>query len=179
MAADDVSFRRATHADAPTVAALHADSWRRNYRGAYPEEFFGPSLDDDRSAVWQARLRPDATGTATVLAELEGRLAGFVHVVLHDDPAFGALVDNLHVRHDLQRRGIASQLMARAAAVAVDDDPSSGLFLWVLEQNTRAQAFYRVLGGLEADRRVVDPPALDGVRSIRIVWPDARSVPGQ
>lgn len=168
---DIVAFRAATSADAVAVADLHADSWRRHYRGAYPESFFGDTLDDDRRAVWSARL--DVPGdSATIVAECSGSMVGFVHVILSGDPEWGALVDNLHVRHDFQRRAVASRLMGRAASFVEASRPGSGVYLWVLDQNVGAQAFYRSIGGRAADRRALDPPALAGVDGIRFVWPD-------
>lgn len=168
---DLVAYRPATPADAPAIADLHADSWRRHYRGAYPESFFGDSLDEDRLAVWSTRLT-DPGDSATIVAEWSGPIVGFVHVILSGDPGWGSLVDNLHVRHDFRRRGIASQLMGRAARFVDASLPGAGVYLWVLEQNVQAQAFYRSIGGTPADRRALDPPALSGVDGIRFVWPD-------
>lgn len=177
-APEAVSYREASAADAPAIAALHADSWRRNYRGAYPEDFFDGSLDADRAAVWSGRLsdpQPHPPRSCTVLAELSG-LAGFVHVRFDEDERWGSLVDNLHVRHDVQRHGIASELMRRAAAAADAVAPGASLHLWVLEQNTGAQAFYRAIGGRAADRQPVGAPANPGVLGIRMVWDRPRDV---
>lgn len=165
-----VRFRSATPDDAPAVAALHADSWRRHYRGAYADEYLDGPIDAERLEVWSGRLE-DAADTATILAEDDGGLVGFVHVVLDADDTYGALVDNLHVRHDVQRSGLGAQLMAHAAAAVVRDRPTSQLHLWVLEQNTRAQGFYRALGGVEADRKESTPPGGGRVTGIRFVWP--------
>lgn len=174
MSVDRVQYREATVADASSIAALHADSWRRHYRGAYPASFFDASLDDDRLAVWSDRLaHPE--GTFTAVAELSG-LAGFIHVRVDDDEHWGALIDNLHVRHDLQRRGIASALMRRAAAEVARRAPGRGMYLWVLEQNTRAQAFYTAIGGQLADARPVGPPAFPHTLGIRVFWADPTEV---
>ena len=40
---DDLRFRPADADDAAAVAGLHADSWRRHYRGAFSDAF----LDGD------------------------------------------------------------------------------------------------------------------------------------
>ena len=40
---DDLRFRSAEAGDAAAVAGLHADSWRRHYRGAFSDAF----LDGD------------------------------------------------------------------------------------------------------------------------------------
>ena len=165
----DIHFRRAVVTDAEAVAALHADSWRRHYRGAYSDEFLDGPVDEDRLQVWSARFR-EPENTATVLAELDGELVGFVHVILDDDPRYGALIDNLHVRHNMQRRGLGAELVARAAAV-VGERGGSPMYLWVLEQNTQAQAFYASLGGQVADRKTSTPPGGGSVTAIRIVWP--------
>jgi hypothetical protein len=51
-----VQYRPATERDIAAIAALHADSWRRNYRGAYSDEFLDRDVFEDRRAVWSERL---------------------------------------------------------------------------------------------------------------------------
>jgi GNAT superfamily N-acetyltransferase len=172
-----VVFRSAGLADAESVAELHADSWRRHYRGAYADAFLDGDIAAERNAVWTSRLATPA-GTATVLAEYDGRLVGFVHVMLDDDPEWGSLVDNLHVRHDQHRLGIGTDLLTRAAAAVTEQAASNAMYLWVLEQNTSAQHFYRTAGGTAVDKAPVPPPGGDPTRltgdphCLRIVWPD-------
>jgi len=99
-------FRLADVADAEQVGLLHADSWRRHYRGAYADSF----LDGE----W-------ATGTA--------------------------------------------------------------MYLWVLQQNTAAQQFYRARGAACVKTATVSPPGGDPARLIgaprklRMAWPDIGSLP--
>ena len=170
-------LRRAGPADAASIAALHADSWRRHYRGAYSDAFLDGDVEADRHAVWSERLAVRDGTTVTIVAEENGGLAGFVHVVLDEDPRWGSLVDNLHVIYGRKRSGIGTVLMGQAAAAVVEHGPG-GLFLWVLEQNTAAQAFYDARGGRSADRRAVASPGgvpgrLDGApHALRYVWPD-------
>src|SRR5688572_14136585 len=77
-------LRSATIDDAERVALLHADSWRRHYRGAFSDAFLDGDIAADRRSVWSARLAGPA-GSATILAELADRLVGFVHVIFDDD----------------------------------------------------------------------------------------------
>ncbi|MEU4563183.1 hypothetical protein AB0F72_32800 [Actinoplanes sp. NPDC023936] len=56
----DARFRFAEAADAAGIAALHADSWRRHYRGAYSDSFLDGDVIADRHAVWSARLAEQA-----------------------------------------------------------------------------------------------------------------------
>lgn len=173
-------FRYAGSGDAEAVARLHADSWRRHYRGTYSDAYLDGDVVADRLAVWSGRLAA-AAGTRTVLAEdaADGALLGFVHVVLDDDPAWGSLVDNLHVTAARQRTGVGRALLARAAAEATALASSPALHLWVLEQNTPAQAFYAAMGGSHVETLPVGPPGGDPTRltgtpaKYRIVWPQA------
>jgi ribosomal protein S18 acetylase RimI-like enzyme len=173
-----IVYRPATPQDADAIAALHADSWRRNYRGAYADSYLDADVLGDRRVVWAARLATDAADRRTIVAESDGRIAGFAHVVLDDHPVWGALLDNLHVAHDRKRQGIGAQLMDRVARMVVQARPASRLFLWVLEQNRSARAFYESLGGRCVERELVQPPEGDPSRltrtpaSLRYVWSD-------
>ncbi|BAL88772.1 hypothetical protein AMIS_35520 [Actinoplanes missouriensis 431] len=131
-------FRFAASTDAGRIAALHADSWRRHYRGAYSDSFLDGDVVTDRHAVWSARLAAPA-GSATILAEQDDRLAGFVHVVFDADPRWGSLVDNLHVVHDQQRTGLGTLLLSHAALAVSEHAAGTALYLWVLRQNVAAR----------------------------------------
>ena len=176
-----LGFRSAGADDAEQVALLHADSWRRHYRGAYADSFLDGDIDTDRRSVWSARLAaPD--GTATILAEDDDQLVGFVHVAFDRDPTWGSLVDNLHVHHSQRRTGIGRQLLARAARAVRDDATGNAMYLWVLQQNVDAQSFYRASGAACVETSTVPPPGGDPTRlngtpaCLRMVWPDASKV---
>lgn len=98
---EPVLLRAADAGDAEGVALLHADSWRRHYRGVYSDAFLDGDVASDRLAVWSARLAAPA-GSETVVAEQGGQLVGFVHVVFGADPRWGSLIDNLHVGRHLR-----------------------------------------------------------------------------
>jgi len=168
-----IHCRPAEVRDVEAIAALHADSWRRNYRGAYLDSYLDGDVVTDRLAVWRERItRPDAS-FRTIVAERHGAFAGFAHTKLDDDPAWGALLDNLHVVHDLKGEGVGTCLMAASARAVLAATPGSGLYLWVLDQNTAAQVFYAARGGMEAGREVRGPfPGGGTALGRRIVWPD-------
>jgi ribosomal protein S18 acetylase RimI-like enzyme len=175
-----VRIRAAGEQDAEAVARLHADSWRRHYRGAYTDAYLDGDVVADRRAVWSVRLAAaDPAAAATFLAEDDRGLAGFVHVVLDDDARWGSLVDNLHVAHTHRRAGIGTALMSHAAAAVTERAEHPSLYLWVLEQNTSAQEFYRALGGRCVETVKVGPPGGDPSRlngtpnKLRMAWPDA------
>ncbi|HZX06671.1 GNAT family N-acetyltransferase [Kribbella sp.] len=167
-----MDFRVAGPEDAAAVAELHSDSWRRHYRGAYADAFLDDESPTYLGELWAKRLA-DRDGTRTTVAEYDGQLVGLAHVVFDADPTYGALVDNLHVRAPLKRQGLGTKLLAHAA-----EGVPTGLYLWVLEQNTAAQAFYEARGGIRGERRNVPPPGgeprrLNGTPvCLRYSWPD-------
>jgi GNAT superfamily N-acetyltransferase len=171
-------FRTATARDADTVAALHADSWRRHYRGAYSDSFLDGDVLADRRAVWSQRLAANA-GTVTLIAEDDAGTAGFVHVVFDEDERWGSLVDNLHVTNDRRRTGIGRALLHRAADAVSARAEHAPMYLWVLQQNTAAQRFYAAMGGKTVEKALVRIPGGDPSRlcgrpgKLRIAWPDA------
>jgi ribosomal protein S18 acetylase RimI-like enzyme len=171
-----VRLRNATFADAPAIARLHADSWRRNYRGAYADAYLDGDVIADRLEVWTDRLREPDPHRVTLVAEDDADLIGFAHAVLGDDPTWGALLDNLHVDHGHNRRGIGSRLLARTASIV--SPQRTGMYLWVQEQNVAAQHFYRAAGGTRVAREVIPPPGgiaarLNGTPyKLRYAWTD-------
>lgn len=176
MDSDRLHLRLAGPADAERIAALHADSWRRHYRGAYSDEFLDGDVDADRREVWVGRLQVPHGG-ATIVAEDDKSLVGFVHVIFDDDPGWGALIENLHVAFASKRRGIGTRLLTDAARTVIDRSATSGLYLWVLQQNLAAQAFYETRGGQRTEQAPAVAPG--GVASrlngspikYRYVWP--------
>jgi ribosomal protein S18 acetylase RimI-like enzyme len=178
-----VEFRLAGPADADAVARLHADSWRRHYRGAYADAFLDGDVLDDRLAQWTSRLDTADAQSATIVA-LAPELVGFAHTIFDDDAAWGALLDNMHVGAGRQRRGIGSRLLALSAAAAAQRSPRSGLYLWVLEQNTAAQAFYAANGGACVGREAVTAPGgkpgrlVGAPAKLRYAWARASLVAG-
>src|SRR5919197_1212668 len=106
-----VQIRLASRADAQRIAELHADSWRRHYRGAYSDGFLDGDVLADRLAVWRERLRASSTSACTIVAEDGAMLVGFGHVIFDDHASWGALLDNLHVTYDRQRGGTGSRLL--------------------------------------------------------------------
>ncbi|MGW0706740.1 N-acetyltransferase family protein [Streptomyces sp. NPDC002643] len=178
-------LRLARPADTIRVARLHADSWRRHYRGAYADAFLDGDVVADRQAVWAARFAEpaDAAGVTILAEDSGGELLGFVHVVLDDDAVWGSLVDNLHVSHHRRRTGVGGLLLARAAEeVAGRAVTGSSLYLWVLEQNTAARKFYEAYGGRCVEKATVSPPGghperLHGTPTkLRVAWGTANSV---
>ncbi|HEY2504993.1 MAG TPA: GNAT family N-acetyltransferase [Streptosporangiaceae bacterium] len=172
-------YRQATAQDAAAIGALHADSWRRYYRGAYLDSYLDGDVVADRMAEWNDRLSQRRADWYTVVAEVAGAVTGFAHVILDADPTWGAYLDALHVRHDSKRQGVGARLIAETAQWVARCRPCSGLYLWVLEQNSTAQAFYSSQGGSSVERHLAGPfPGGGHAYSFRYAWPDLSGLIG-
>jgi ribosomal protein S18 acetylase RimI-like enzyme len=177
-AAAGLTYRSARPGDALAIAGLHADSWRRHYRGAYSDAF----LDDEAASflgdMWTGRFAAPDPQARTVLAERDGTVVGLAHTILGSHLTWGALLDNLHVSYGMKRQGVGTRLLALSARAVLEAVPSSGLYLWVLEQNAAARAFYEARGGSCVDHRPVGAPGGDAARlngrpvGLMMAWPD-------
>ena len=171
-------FRTARTSDARGIAGLHVDSWRRHYRGAYSDAFLDGDVDDFLLAVWTERMSAPDPLDRTIVAEFDGEIVGIAHTSLGKNSTWGSILDNLHVAYGLKRQGIGTRLLALSARAVLDWTPGSGLYLWVLEQNPAARAFYEAQGGRIVDRIEVSPPGGDPAKlngkpmALRCAWPD-------
>lgn len=168
-----VKLRVATIEDAEGVARLHADSWRRTYRGMMRDEFLDGDLVQERLSAWRERLQSPAPNQLIVVAEASGVIQGFICVFGDDDARWGSLIDNLHVRQEVQTKGIGRQLMREAAAWVTLNYPRCGLYLWVMQANDNAQRFYERLGGSNEGGEVRENAERGAAHVFRYAWPDA------
>jgi GNAT superfamily N-acetyltransferase len=186
-AASELRFRAGGQGDAQAIAALHTDSWQRHYRVAYSDAFLDDEVPGYLLGLWTGRLAAPDPNNRTILAELEQEdgvreLVGLAHTVLDDNPTWGALLDNLHVRHGLKRQGVGTRLLGLTAQAVLAARPGSGLYLWVLERNAGARAFYEARGGTCVESVEVLPPGGDPARlkgkpqGLRYTWPDPASL---
>src|SRR5205809_6551232 len=84
----EATYREATAKDVEAIAGLHADSWRRHYRGAYSDAFLDGDVITDRVAVWTDRLTQPQPEQCTIVADCDGAVIGFAHTLLDDDPTW-------------------------------------------------------------------------------------------
>jgi GNAT superfamily N-acetyltransferase len=177
-----LKIRAAGPGDAQAIAGLHADSWRRHYRGAFADAFLDNDVAGYLLPLWTERLATPSPQARTILAEHDGELVGLAHTILGQHATWGAFLDNLHVAFGRKRQGIGTRLLALTARAVLDWSAGSGLYLWVLEQNSDARAFYAARGGACVERAEVPPPGGDAARlngqpiGLRYAWPDPSKI---
>ena len=159
-------------ADAGTIAALHAASWRSAYRGIFKESTLGPTLDGERRSHWSGKLAAMGPDDTVLIA---GDV-GFIAVWAEGDPGFGAYIDNLHVHPERRSAGLGRRLLGDAMRrVAMRGETAA--YLWVFDDNSRAIDFYRRLDGEIVEGGFDE---IDGkqVAHSRIVWRDTGRLAG-
>jgi len=110
----------------------------------------------------------------TVVADSDGAVVGFAHVVFDQDPQWGALLENLHVRSDMKGTGIGTRLLSEASLGLLERRPSGPIHLWVLDQNKAAQSFYEARRGTRVETALRGPfPGGGRALGHRYFWPDA------
>lgn len=172
--------RAATRDDCDAIAALHAASWQATYRRILSDDYLDHHVAEDRQDLWAARFVKFDEHQHHVAVAIDDAhdadaspfaIAGFVCVLLDEEPELGALLDNLHVSPRRHRQGIGRQLMARAAHWVTAMQPDWAMHLWVYEANVKTVAFYRSTGGNEVDHRVIVTPAGNRAAVLRFEWP--------
>jgi len=144
---DVVRIRRATPADAETLATIQVHGHRWAYAGLLPQPASDAEWIARRTEVWRRLLAPDDPGRAFV-AERDARAVGFVTVGPSADatlPATTGMLFALYLEPDVIGSGVGRALLAHAVD-ALRERGFTDAVLWVLEENARARRFYEIAG---------------------------------
>lgn len=167
-----MNYRAAIKSDAEQIAHLHADSWRRTYRGMLRDDFLDGEVVRNRLEVWNGRLGSVRTDQFVLVAENQKQVVGFICVYGNEDPRYGSLIDNLHVAHAHKREGIGTFLMRQAGDWLHQNYARYGVYLWVMGANQPARRFYEELGSTNAGTIDKPNPAGGGsAPNCRYIWP--------
>ena len=166
-------FRNGTSNDIERIANLHAVSWQQNYRASFSADFLDNLAFDNRLKEWTNRLQHPSDDQYVLLAEEDGNMLGFICAYFNENAQFGTLLDNLHVSLNTQGKGVGTKLMAALAEEILKRKSANGFYLWVIDTNIAAIAYYHNTGGLPVETvectDIGDKPFF----KIRYVWDDA------
>jgi ribosomal protein S18 acetylase RimI-like enzyme len=165
-----IEYRQAELSDTQSVALLHARSWRENYRGEFTDAFLDGDLPGERLRVWHQRLADPPENQFVQLALDGTSLLGFVCAYGAHDPSWGSFIDNLHVADSAKGSGIGSSLMRQAGTWLASVYGDLGVYLLVLESNSRARRFYERLGAENDQVFTTETHGGAVVRSCRYTW---------
>ncbi len=172
-------YRQATRDDSAAIALLHARSWQLHYRGILTDAYLDNQVLDDRRKLWESRLAHPPPNQSIQLAEDGGVLRGFACAYAGHDPAWGSLLDNLHVSPGCQGQGVGTRLLTAAASWVFGRAPAVPLYLLVYRQNESARRFYESLGGTCEETFLTDNPGGGQAEVCRYVWRDPGQLTGR
>ena len=131
-----ITVRPATVEDAAGIARVHVTGWREAYAERLPAEFLA-GLDEARFARNWEGIVVDGVTDAFV-AERDGEIVGWATAGpgRDDDPPRPRELEGIYLVASAYGSGAGQQLLD----VALGDAPA---YLWVMEGNARAEAFYR------------------------------------
>jgi ribosomal protein S18 acetylase RimI-like enzyme len=153
----NITLRQVTQQDYETYCNL-LNEINDLHRAALPRIFQRPSgVIFERDYFISLLANADL---AIFLAEYEGRVTGFVHVLVREAPTYPllvprrfAVIDTLVVSVPFRRSGIGKALMRKAEEWAIGKGAAT-IDLNVYEFNQGAQAFYRHLGYTTLSRKM-------------------------
>jgi ribosomal protein S18 acetylase RimI-like enzyme len=146
-----IAIRRAVIADAAAIAGVHVSAWRVAYRGIVPDDVLAAQSVAARTVQWEGWLTSgNIRGESrTLVAQAGATVVGFATVVTTSPD--GDLDEHtcelaaLYIDPGCWRQGIGRALMDSARDLGRSQG-SDEMSLWVLTENSAAQAFYAHLG---------------------------------
>lgn len=162
-AADRFQVRPAVSGDARGIAVVHVRAWQEAYASQLPAEFLAGLDVDQRVPRWVSIIEDDVTDV--FVAEADGAIVGWATSSIgrdKDRPVERELA-GIYVLESVYGMGAGQSLLASA----ITDKPA---YLWILDENPRAEAFYR-RNGFERDGGVreqrIGGVSLQVVRMVR------------
>jgi len=163
-----VVVREAAPSDAAGIGAAHAEAWRVGYCELFGEAFRDSAVEDRRNRWVSQTVRPAADGSALLVAELDGDIAGFVHAGRATDDAEAGEVFGFYVHPRYWGTGVAQALFDRAVHI-LRADGLDHLFLWTHGGAQRARRFYE-RNGWSVTGRVRQHDFGDGHQSLLVEY---------
>jgi ribosomal protein S18 acetylase RimI-like enzyme len=158
------AVRQARVEDADEVGRVHVQVWREAYAGHMPADYL-EGLDPMKSAArWKLRFEMDEPdGNVVVATGPDGEIVGFAAAgpTRDEDAPTDWELYAINVLADHHGTGVADQLIIAAVA----ERPAT---LWVVNDNARAEAFYRRHGfNVEGATKLHDGTGASEMRMVR------------
>ena len=129
------------------AAAIHSISWTESHRAFCAPAFLALHTPERQREY----LRGKMSGGTKIYMLVEEGPVGIVSVT-------NSLIEDLYVLPNFQNRGYGTKLLQYAVGQCADTPT-----LWILENNTRAEALYRRMGFQKTGKR---NPITDGLDEI-------------
>jgi ribosomal protein S18 acetylase RimI-like enzyme len=152
----------ASTGDVHDLARIHIEGWRASYGGLVDQSFLDSLNAEKRAQEWAAWME---SGTEVLIArDDDNNAAGFIAFgklmtappgMSSVRPLYTSEILAIYILPEYWRNGLGRKLMGEAA-VRLMEKKHRSLCLWVLEKNTRGNAFYKALGGERCGKKQVE-----------------------
>jgi ribosomal protein S18 acetylase RimI-like enzyme len=152
--------------DATALGRVHVEVWRQAYDGLMPADYLVGLEAVAFADAWRNRLADPPSQELRLVARDDLGIAAFsiAGPPRIDDPPAAWELYAINLLPRVQGTGLADELLDRSLG-------DRAAYLWVIEGNERAQAFYRKHGFADDGGRAIDEPS--GAPEIRMVRPVA------
>jgi RimJ/RimL family protein N-acetyltransferase len=146
-------IRRARKAlDYKKIGIVHHQSWMETYPNLLPDSYLKKRSEESSIKRWQNILDNERDQSITfILVDQDENALGFIRggkARDHYEGLDGELYA-LYVLEDSQKKGLGKKIF-EIFKVAMKESGFKAFYLWVLENNLKAQQFYEEMGGEKA-----------------------------
>ena len=152
MGSPSFSIRPPREDDVEILASLHVATWKETYAHLLPADFFSAAVLEQRRRQWTWIVQHGSHERRAAVAETgDAGLVGFALAssAEGDDAPRPTALNMLYVVRSHHGTGIGQALLDEVLGTRPG-------FLWVAQDNARAQAFYRRNGFAADGAEVVD-----------------------
>ncbi|MBS7008773.1 GNAT family N-acetyltransferase [Anaerostipes sp.] len=147
------------------VCAVYEAGWKNAYRGIIPQEF----LDNIKKEKWRAGIQnPELNSFIMLDGEKIIGTASYCASRFMSMKGFGEIV-SLYLLPDYWDKGYGKRLL-QAAVDGLGELGYTQVFLWVLEENVRARAFYEKFGFRNSGDCLNDNIGGKDLRELRYIY---------
>lgn len=136
--------------DRLAVRKIYAESWKYSYRGIVPQSFLDGLSEED------CGKNLDRDGVFHLVAIADGRLVGtssYCRSRFPEYAEYGEII-SIYFLPEYMGKGHGKKLLA-AAVEKLSEMGFRDVFLWVLEENHNARAFYERCGFFPSGERII------------------------
>ena len=135
--------------DRNKISSVYEQSWKTAYRGIVPDDY----LDSIPAGRWASKV--DNPSWHTLVCLEDGQIIGtssFCESRFDVFEGYGEII-SIYLLPEYVGKGCGRQLMERALS-ELRKQRYTKAFLWVLEENNRARAFYEKIGFVLSDKSI-------------------------
>ena len=162
--------KRAGIADVPDISRIHAQSWKSAYKGIIPQAY----LDDLKEDFWVAAFDGWISNnllTVQLMVDEQCPVGCIAYGKSRDEalPGWGEIV-SIYLLPEYFGKGVG-ELLLQSAIKDMKNMGFEKIYLWVLEENLRAQKFYQKCGFSFTDDKISFEIAGKQLVDVRFVYP--------